>query len=119
PADARWAAEPARVGRDRGMDAEDVTKRPRVFRRLREVQRNDLIADVGPAGRKSPAPHDDRHAERMRALRHFLADVPVAEQAEGSAEQAFGSRILLLVPLSGAQLDAVVGDAPIEREAQR
>ena len=71
------------------------------------------------AGREAAAPDDDRHAERVRALRHLLADVAVAEQAERAAEQAARLRVLLLVPRAGAQLGDVVGDAAVEREQQR
>ena len=47
------------------------------------------------------------------------ADAADAEQAERPPVQALRLRVLLLVPLAGAQLGDVVGNAPIEREDQR
>src|SRR5512138_101363 len=84
--------------------------------------RNPYIGDTG-AGiwrfLKSPAPHDDAHAERQGATCHLLADVAVAENAEGPPEEPSGFRVFLLVPSSRAQVADVVGDAPIQRQYER
>ena len=74
----------------------------------RQARPVDLDADLAPDG--------DVHAKRLGATRHLLADVAEAEQAERAAVQAARLRVLLLVPVAGAQIRDVVGDAAVERE---
>ena len=68
---------------------------------------------------KTPAPDDDRHSERVRALRHLLADGAVAVLPERPPVEAARLRELFLVPHARAQFGDVVGDPPVEREHQR
>ena len=70
-------------------DCSDVTSRSAACRARRRRRRRDA---------KRAAPDDDRHAERVRALRHLLADVAEPEQAERAAVQPARLRVLLLVP---------------------
>src|SRR5258706_5614911 len=91
------------------MDAENVASLRNIFRRVQRVG----------ISREAPAPCDDGHAERLRALGDFLPDAPVADDAERPAEQPLRLRVLLLVPRPRAQVDDVLRDAAVEREDQR
>ena len=115
----RRVDDPFRAGVQRQVDAEDVTARGDLLRRCGELHRHRLVGDLIPAAGKPAAPHDDRHAEGVRAPRHFLADVAVAEQPDRPAVEAARLRVFLLVPGAGAQVGDVVGHAAIEREHQR
>jgi hypothetical protein len=66
--------------------------------------------------REPAAPDEDRHAERLGAARHFLADAAEAEQTQRAAVQTLRLRVLLLVPLSRAQFRDVIRNTPVERE---
>src|SRR5258706_13928239 len=91
------------------MDAENVASLRNIFRRVQRVG----------ISREAPAPCDDGHAERLRALGDFLPDAPVADDAERPAEQPLRLRVLLLVPRPRAQVDDVLRDAAVESEDQR
>ena len=66
--------------------------------------------------RQSSGPNDDVQAERLRAPGQFLGDTAEAEQPERHAVETPGLCEFLLVPMAGAQLCDVVGDATIQRE---
>src|SRR4030088_2574272 len=76
------------------------------------------MASIVAIAGKSPAPHNDRHSEGTGAHCHLLTDMAVPQQAERSAEQATGLRILLLVPSARAKVDDVIGKPTIEGQDQ-
>src|SRR5262249_8919296 len=78
-----------------------------------------LISDRPVLPVETPAPEHDVHAESGGPPDHLLTDAADAQQAERQTVESTGLRVLLLVPLPGAQLRHVVGDAPVERENQR
>src|SRR5262245_46900957 len=101
------------------MHAQGIALTGNVLRRWREPHRHRLVLDASLAADETAAPDDDRHAERVRTLRHLLPDVPVTEQPDRAPEQPARLRELLLVPFAGPELRDVVGHAAIQAEQQR
>jgi hypothetical protein len=64
------------------------------------------------------APNREVHAEGHGSLGDLLPDLAEPEDAERRPVEPPGLRVLLLVPLPGAQLDGIVRDAPVERRHQ-
>ena len=92
-----------------------------VGRRAQLVERQQLDAEaVGDLLRDERIVRDDAHAERARALRHFLADASEAGDAERLAAQ-LGAEEPLLLPL--AVLHRLIGGrdrcAPAPASARR
>ena len=114
--------EAARLLRQREVNAEDVGTRDDARPRRSTTSMPNSLPRPRRAAASSSLKRrlqtSDRHAERARAPRDFLADVAEAEQAERLAQQAARLRELLLVPRARAQLGDVVGDAPVERQDQ-
>ena len=75
-------------------------QREKVGRRADLVERQQLDAQAGgDLARDERIVRHDLHAERARALRHFLADAPEPGDAERLAAQ-LGAEKLLLLPLA-------------------
>ena len=83
------------------------------------MPKSSAAAAGPPRLREPPAPDQDRHAERARAARDFLADVAEADKAERPAVAGRAPSKTPSCSTARAQLGDVVGNAPIDRQDQR